>query len=219
MAVALLQLCVCTAALLLYESANAAPVNPLLRPVLEVVGVGGARSLKEISKLLKELKCPHDNQFDMAYSQAGRVWLPQFKSPSKEFVDLYNGNIELLWLISNHDWMKEMCDERVLKDLSSFEFCSIVDTEEHLEEAFILEMNETVTALGLLDILRFAGDLQKLKGKEDCMRVCGGQFASNMLCSAFTEMSVFIIDQMIMGKVYVCDFVCRFLCVCVHVCV
>ena len=216
MAAALLQLCVCTAALLLYESANAAP---LLRPVLAVVGVDGASSPKEISKLLKELKCPHDNQFDLAYSQAGRVWLPQFKSPSKEFADLYNGNIELLWLISNHGWMKEMCDERVLKDLSSFQFCSIVDTEEHLEEAFILEMNETVTTLGLLDILRFAGDLQKLKGKEDCMRVCGGQFVSNMLCSAFTEMSVFIVDQMIMGKVYVCDFVCRFLCVCVHVCV
>ncbi|CAI8052403.1 hypothetical protein GBAR_LOCUS28660 [Geodia barretti] len=173
----------------------------LLRPYLKLPGRGDSTgnvpgTKSDITTVLNELGCDYDNMLTLFYSSKGVGFLPEFRAPTPAFVHLYNGNIELLWMINNQMWLKDMCEEGVLADLSSLPFCSNLDTEDALEKGFISSMSSTLSTLELTDIIQFASDLQKLKGKEECMHVCGDKFKS-VLCSAFTELSTFLMNQVI----------------------
>jgi hypothetical protein len=171
----------------------------LLRPYLKLPGRGdstGNVPKSDITTVLNQLGCDYDNMLTLFYSSKGVGFLPEFRAPTPAFVHLYNGNIELLWMINNQMWLKDMCEEGVLADLSSLPFCSNLDTEDALEKGFISSMSSTLSILGFTDIIQFASDLQKLKGKEECMLVCGDRFKS-VLCSAFTGLSTFLMNQVI----------------------
>ena len=178
----------------------ALPVSKKLRqPYLELSGgaPGAPRQQVEIGEALKKLHCHYDNKLNLFYSRAGRGFLPQLRSsPSQAFVDLYNGNIELLQLILNMGKMEVLCANDVIQSLSSIPFCSILESEELLEQSFIASMNDTFNAMGLVDVIKFASDLHQLRGKQECLSVCGSRFNS-VLCNAFVEMSLFIMDQII----------------------
>ena len=167
----------------------------LLRPYLKL-STGDSGTGSDITTVLNELGCDYDNKLTLFYSSKGLGFLPEFRAPTPAFVNLYNGNIELLWMIKNKMWLEDMCEEEVLKDLSSLPFCSNLESEEALEQGFISAMSSTLSTLQLTDIIQFASDLQKLKGKEECVHVCGGMF-KNVLCNAFTGLSTFIMNQVI----------------------
>ena len=198
MAAVLLQLSFFTAFLLLCRPATAAPspTPELLSPYLDL---GGSDGRKEVSRLLRELDCDTNNIFDFLYTQSGPGILlsSQATSRTRELVDLYNGNVELLQLIYAMGWVEEMCSEGILSTLSSVEFCSEVELEETLEDVFISKMNEVIDCTkGCRCRQGFAADLQKMKKKDDCMELCGNSFVS-VLCTAFTKMSTFIMDKVI----------------------
>ena len=193
-----LRLCLLPLLLFTHRTASApspAAASPALRPPhLEVSDADGRTTImdKDISTFLKDLKCPHDLKLELIYSDEGRKYYPfNLKSGS-----IYNGNIDLLSLIHDNEWLRELCDKNIIKDLSSEDFCSELVIEEFLEASFILSMNSTLRELGFSDLMQSASELQRLKGDKQCTEECGGKYKSAM-CIAFTAMSTFLMDQAI----------------------
>jgi hypothetical protein len=166
----------------------------LLLPYLDV-SVDGGQSKIVISKLLRVLECDYDIQLDLFFSPEGWDFIPEMKSPTQTFTVLYNGNIQLLWIIQEFQWTKDMCDAGTLKDLAAVKFCSDLNDEQG-EDDIILSQSHMLAELHLTDVITFASDIQKLKGKDECEEVCGGKYVS-VLCKAFTEMSLYVVDKVI----------------------
>lgn len=187
-----------------YRAAPApAPESPALHPPhLEVSDEEGRTIFmtKDMTVFLKEADCPRDRKLDLLYSDMGRKYFTdELKSASniQTFIDVYNGNIDLLSLIVHYsDWFEELCAKEIIRDLTTEIFCSELIVEEFLEASFILSMNDTLTRLGFGDLMHSASELQRLKGEEECEEVCGGRY-KNALCLAFTAMSTFLMDQVI----------------------
>ena len=189
-----LQFSFCASFLLLIGGIAALP--KLRSPHLETND--GLLMAVDIVAVLKDIKCSHDLLLDYLYSDAGhRLWPKELTNPTSEaYVKVYDGNIELLSLLNHVDLLKTMCEADVIKDLSSMKYCDEQDIEEMIEKSFISEFNETLTKLGLMDLLELAAVLQGLQGQDECEDICGGEFKT-VLCKAFTEMAAFMTQQMI----------------------
>ena len=199
----MLRLWIFTALLLVVYRAAAlpAPVSDTFRsPHLEIDGgAGGTRYMNEdIAAFLKSMDCPFDLTLDYLYSDLGRrIFPPELAhSPTQAYRDVYNGNIDLLSLINDAGWLGQLCNGGVIKDLSSLKFCSELKVEELFESSFVLTMQETLKRMGFNETVHLASELQQLKEADECAEMCGGRYKS-VLCKAFTEMSVFLVDQVL----------------------
>lgn len=159
---------------------------------------------KDIVGFLKEIKCPFDGDLELLYSDRGRPFLKSVlqegtaptSTTTMTYRSVYNGNIVLLSLIRGNGWTENMCDDEVIGDLSSHLFCSELKKEELLEKGFVQVLRDTLTKLGFNRAVRVAIGLQSIRGEKECEKICGGHHKS-VLCMAFTELSVFLMEQAI----------------------
>ena len=172
----------------------AVPVVPPKKLLPPYLSLDGTATKKDITEVLDDAKCEYDRELTLCYSKIGVKFLPGIGTPTPTFVNLYNGNIELLWMISHLGWLKDMCEQDVLKDLSSLHFCSNLKSEETFEHELIRIMGKTMSVLQLTEVTDFASSLDRMRGKDECLRVCGGRYNS-VLCGMFTELANFIVFQ------------------------
>lgn len=149
----------------------------------------------EISALLSERGCHPDSTFDAFFSESRRRFLPPVQQPSPAFVELYNGNLELLAYINERRWTEKLCAGSTLEGLSMIPFCGEFKAEETLEFASMSILNSTLVRYGLYSVIQFARDLHQLNGG-DCIVMCGDRYIS-VLCQSFVKLSAFLMDGIV----------------------
>ena len=194
-------LCLLAALQLLLSRTGAVPTPPpdddpmakLYSPHLWV-NDGQAMPLDIVTYLRKVVKCPFDIVLDNLYGDAAVDFFPYelIHSTTSAYVDVYNGNINLLSAIYQRGWLKKMCADGIIADLTSLNYCSMLETEKNLVKQLVIVLSGRFPDASLTETIT---KLANLKEGEECEEMCGKPY-KNAMCNGVIEMTMFLIDQM-----------------------
>jgi hypothetical protein len=168
------------------------PMKKLYSPHLWVNGA--PMPLDIVTYLRRVVKCPFDIVLDNLYGDAAVDFFPyELKhSTSSAYVDVYNGNINLLSAIYQRGWLKEMCAEKIIADLTSIQYCSMLEAEKSLVKQLVIVLSGRFSNASLTETIT---KLANLKEGKECDEMCGKPY-KNAMCNGVIEMTTFLMDQM-----------------------
>ena len=143
----------------------------------------------DITSFYASKRCPFDSQLAFIFSDAGSKFSEKtLKDPTGSTHGVYNAIIDLFSVIEYVGWTDSMCEDEILKSVSTHTFCSDLSVEKLLEkenEKFLVAIEKKYPV-----VFTVARDLQGMNDKE-CAMKCGGVQAS-VLCKTFTLLNVFL---------------------------